>query len=156
MIESTQAPAGVMIRSQPTHPQDEVGTAARGDRQQAAKASEQKASSGGVETVTGGNPLEEQQRAGQAEAQRQPAEGEEKSSTLMLEQVVESINDYLQANQRALEFSLDDGSGQVVVTVRDAERDEVIRQIPPEHALKLMAQMRDGTGISGIGLTEEA
>ncbi|NKN34700.1 flagellar protein FlaG [Marichromatium bheemlicum] len=146
-----------MIRSQPTHPQDDAGAAIRDrNRQQPASAADSQAAPGAAQQATSDAALEAQ-RAGQTEAQRPPAEGDEqKSSTLMLEQVVESINDYLQANHRALEFSLDDGSGEVVVTVMDAERKEVIRQIPPEHALKLMAQMRDGTGISGIGLTEEA
>ena len=53
-------------------------------------------------------------------------------------QVVESINSYLQSTKRALEFSVDDSSGRTVITVMDGEREEVIRQIPPEAVLALL------------------
>lgn len=87
-------------------------------------------------------------------------EGEDRKASMAskpeLQQAVESINDFLQANRRALEFSLDDQTGRMVITVMDAERQEVIRQIPPEQALKLIAQMRDANEIRGTGLTERA
>jgi flagellar protein FlaG len=64
--------------------------------------------------------------------------------TTALQHAVESINDLLQNQQRTLEFSVDDETGQVVVRVMDAERKDVIRQIPSELALKLMTQVREG------------
>jgi len=114
-----------------------------------------------LDTASGAGPAEQTQVASQeaqgtqAAAAAQPSNAKEAGSA-ELERVVESINDYLQANQRAIEFSLDDKAGTVVVTVMDAERKEVIRQIPPEHVLKMMQQMREGGGIGGFGLTERA
>lgn len=112
-------------------------------------------------TATGASRTEQTQAANQGAEVTQAAsaarsEEPKVAGEASLEQAVESINDYLQANRRAIEFSLDDQAGTVVVTVMDAERKEVIRQIPPEHVLKMMQQMREGGGIGGFGLTERA
>lgn len=82
--------------------------------------------------------------------------GQEQASPAELKQAVESINGFLQNQKRALEFSVDDETGHVVITVMDVERKEVIRQIPSELALKLMAQAREGGGLRGTGLSEKA
>lgn len=73
-----------------------------------------------------------------------------------LKQAVESINGFLQDNKRALEFSVDDETGEVVITVMDIDRKEVIRQIPSELALKLMEQAREAGGMKWTGLNERA
>ncbi|WP_052315102.1 flagellar protein FlaG [Thiocystis violascens] len=82
--------------------------------------------------------------------------GQAQPDTNELKQAVESINGFLQNQKRALEFSVDDETGHVVITVMDVDRKEVIRQIPSELALKLMAQVREGGGMRGIGLSEKA
>jgi flagellar protein FlaG len=46
------------------------------------------------------------------------------------------IEGYLKSVNRALEFKVDNASGRTVVTVRDAENGEVIRQIPNEEVLR--------------------
>lgn len=73
-----------------------------------------------------------------------------------LEKAVESINDFLQSSKRSLEFSVDETSGRTVIKVMDAEREEVIRQIPPETALELMEKLRDGDGVAATGIAEKA
>lgn len=47
------------------------------------------------------------------------------------------IESYLKSAGRALEFRVDTDTGRVVVTVRDAQTGETIRQIPSEEALDL-------------------
>lgn len=79
-----------------------------------------------------------------------PSEPEE------MEQVVESINAYLQSSKRALEFSVDDSSGRTVITVKDAEQDEVIRQIPPEAVVALIRHFQEQQGLDGTGVEERA
>lgn len=78
------------------------------------------------------------------------------TSAEQLKQAVESINSLLQNQRRALEFSLDEETGHVVITVMDIERNEVIRQIPSELALKLIARFREDGDMLGTGLSEKA
>lgn len=47
------------------------------------------------------------------------------------------IESYLKSVGRSLEFKVDDESGRMVVSVRDSETGELIRQIPGEDALRL-------------------
>lgn len=86
----------------------------------------------------------------------QEAQGKDPVSRDELNQVVESINDFLQSSKRSLEFSVDDSSGRTIIKVMDAEKEKVIRQIPPESALELIERFRDGDGIAATGLMEKA
>lgn len=52
-------------------------------------------------------------------------------------EAVAQMNDYIQATQRDLRFSIDRESGETVVKVLDRQTEEVIRQIPDELFLKL-------------------
>ena len=53
------------------------------------------------------------------------------------------LNDYVQSVQRDLEFSLDDSTGISVITVRDRQSSEVIRQIPSEVTLQLAQKLNN-------------
>ena len=46
--------------------------------------------------------------------------------------------------KRQLEFSIDDQSGRTVITVRDSDTQEVIRQIPNEEALNFARKLNEG------------
>lgn len=63
-----------------------------------------------------------------------------------LDQAVQQINDFVQTVQRDLRFSVDEGTGRVVVTVRDSKTDEVIRQIPSEEMLALAENLEEARG----------
>lgn len=76
--------------------------------------------------------------------------------TIRIEKVVESINSFLQSSKRALEFTVDENSGRTVITVLDAERKTVIRQIPPETALNILNRLRADGEAADTGLTERA
>jgi len=64
-----------------------------------------------------------------------------------LSETVERINEYVQSVQRDLQFSVDEDSGRVIVTVLDHHTQEVIRQIPPENVLALAENMESLRGV---------
>lgn len=64
-----------------------------------------------------------------------------------VEQAVKDINDFFQTMRRSLQFKLDQDSGKMVVQIKDADTDEVIRQIPPEYVLKLAKQLGEVKGL---------
>jgi len=73
-----------------------------------------------------------------------------------LSTVVASLNDYAQNLKRELQFRLDDTSGQTVITVRDSENGEIIRQIPPESAVQLASYLSNEGRLGSFGLVEKA
>jgi flagellar protein FlaG len=73
-----------------------------------------------------------------------------------LSTVVSSLNDYAQNVKRELQFSMDETSGRTVITVRDSESDEIIRQIPPESAIALESYLRSEGRLESFGLLEKA
>jgi flagellar protein FlaG len=74
-------------------------------------------------------------------------------SETAMQAAVTRLNDYVQNVQRNLEFSVDKETGCTVVTVRDGETNEVIRQIPPEKMLAVMrALVERESGSAGLGL----
>ncbi len=71
-----------------------------------------------------------------------------------LGEAVESVNQFVNAQGRTLNFSVDEESGKPVVKVIDFETKEVIRQIPSEEILtmaKAIKRLQDDLG-SATGL----
>jgi flagellar protein FlaG len=101
------------------------------------------------------SPLPKRQGvAADGQPQDQPAatSADQVSETAM-QAAVTRLNDYVQNVQRNLEFSVDKETGCTVVTVRDGETNEVIRQIPPEKMLAVMrALVERESGSAGLGL----
>lgn len=64
-----------------------------------------------------------------------------------LEKAVTDIQEFVQAAQRNLDFSIDDSTGRVVVKVIATETGLVIRQIPSEAALKLAQSLADASSL---------
>ena len=58
---------------------------------------------------------------------------------------VSRLNDYVQSVQKSLRFTVDEATGRTVITVLDAETDEVLRQMPPA---QLLAALREIAGAS--------
>ena len=54
-----------------------------------------------------------------------------------IESVTKQIDSFLRSIGRSINFRVDPGSGQMIVSVIDANTGEVIRQVPGEEALKL-------------------
>jgi flagellar protein FlaG len=60
-----------------------------------------------------------------------------------VEAAVATIQDFVQSVSRSLNFSLEEGSGRVVVKVTDVGSGDVIRQIPSEEALQLAENLSE-------------
>jgi len=81
-----------------------------------------------------------------ARTDSEPQANQEQRGSLQGKQVdkaVAKINDFFQNEQRKLLFSINDSTGDMIVQVKDAVTDEVIRQIPPEYIVKLAEHLND-------------
>ncbi|MCG5501472.1 flagellar protein FlaG [Ectothiorhodospira lacustris] len=69
--------------------------------------------------------------------------GFDPSDARSLDAAVEQINDFVQVIQRDLEFSIDDDTGRTIVKVLDRHTQELIRQVPPEEFLAMVAHLEE-------------
>jgi len=60
-----------------------------------------------------------------------------------IESVTRQIDSFLRSIGRTINFRVDPGSGEMIVSVLDANTGEVIRQVPGEEALKLAQRIED-------------
>lgn len=81
-------------------------------------------------------------------------ESEQQQTVEQIDEVVEKLNTQALASSHTLKFSLDEKLGKAIISVVDRETNEVIRQIPPETALKISEAFEQVT--SGQLLTELA
>lgn len=65
----------------------------------------------------------------------------------MVKQAVEVMNQAMEIFNYNLQFKIHQATNQVVVKVVDKDSGEVIREIPPEQMLDMMARMRDAVGV---------
>ncbi len=63
-----------------------------------------------------------------------------------VDEMVEALKHLTQTLQTSLNFSVDEGTNDIVVKVIERGTDRVIRQIPPEELLELQEKMQDLTG----------
>ncbi len=78
-----------------------------------------------------------------ATANAQRTENASATSREEVEAAVATIQDFVQSVRRDLNFSLEEGSGRVVVKVTDSGSGDVIRQIPSEEALQLAENLSE-------------
>ena len=64
-----------------------------------------------------------------------------------LKEATEHLNKQMTQNQRNLSFSVDDVSNKIVVTVKNTENGEVVRQIPSEVALRVANNLENMKGL---------
>ena len=81
------------------------------------------------------------EEASNTEAKTEAKTKTQQTKPISLESAVTKLNDYVQTVNRTLAFSIDEDSGQTVVRVFNRDTDELIRQIPAEHTLKLAAAL---------------
>lgn len=62
-------------------------------------------------------------------------------------QAIEKANKHIKTYDRKLEFAIHDATKQIIVRVIDTENDTVIREIPSEKVLDLVAHMCEVAGI---------
>ena len=70
-----------------------------------------------------------------------------KEARRTLEEATEHLNKQMTRNSRDLSFSVDDVANKVVLTVKNKESGEVIRQIPSEAALRVAHNLDDMKGL---------
>lgn len=64
-----------------------------------------------------------------------------------VEEMVQALEDFAKTVQTRLNFTIDDGTEDVVVKIMDKETDEVIKQFPAEEILELREKMQDLSGL---------
>jgi flagellar protein FlaG len=64
-----------------------------------------------------------------------------------LQSALSRMTEHVQNLQRALQFSVDEESGETVVRVVDSETKELIRQIPSEELLAIANRLRSTAGV---------
>ncbi len=75
--------------------------------------------------------------------QPQPAAKPHPVEVPKIESVTKQIDSFLRSIGRTINFRVDPASGQMVVSVLDANTGEVIRQVPGEEALQLAQRIED-------------
>jgi len=81
--------------------------------------------------LPGEEPRQKDKPAEQQKVQQNPPEKQK------VDQAVNEVNSFFQDEQRKLLFTVNEKTGKVVIEVKDAQTDEVIKQIPPEFVVKL-------------------
>lgn len=64
-----------------------------------------------------------------------------------LQEAVGKINEFIQVVRRDIHFSVDESSGRTIITVVDAETQEIVRQIPPEEILAIAQNLQEASGL---------
>lgn len=64
-----------------------------------------------------------------------------------IRQTAEKANQYLELAETHLEFTVNDETGRVVVTVVDSETKEVVRRIPPETMIRFSERISEMRGL---------
>ncbi|WP_312889042.1 flagellar protein FlaG [Desertibacillus haloalkaliphilus] len=79
--------------------------------------------------------------------QRQSEKGSEKVSRADLEEQIEGMNQMLDLNFTSLKFNVHEDLDRLFVQVVNRDTDEVIREVPPEQFLDMVASMLEHVGL---------
>lgn len=86
--------------------------------------------------------VKDNQKLSQAsELQADKSEGERDG--VQLEEAVAKVESFLKVQNRDLAFTIDEDTNRSVVTVKDSQSGDVIRQIPSEEVLKLAERIQE-------------
>jgi flagellar protein FlaG len=96
-----------------------------------------------VKPVATQTPLQAAAAAEQAHARPKQPPVEVKPADI--HKVAQQLESFLKRVSRELEFHVDDASGRMVCSVRDAQTGDLIRQIPNEEVLRLAELAHDET-----------
>ena len=72
---------------------------------------------------------------------------EEEATTKMLQSAIESANEQLASSDRKLQASVHDRTNRITVQVICTQSNEVIKEIPPEKTLDMLAKMLEMAGL---------
>ncbi len=62
-----------------------------------------------------------------------------------MSRVAKRLEQFLNASRRDIEFRVDQDADATVVTVRNANTGDVVRQFPNEEALRMMRRLNEGS-----------
>lgn len=109
-----------------------------------------------VSRVDSSQPVEDR---APAEAEPAEAKGEAQDSDSVQEvelgqvsAAIVQVEEYMQDNQRTLNFEMAEKDNRVIITVIDQETKEIIRQIPPEDLVRLSDSIKSGDGLDSSGV----
>jgi flagellar protein FlaG len=74
-----------------------------------------------------------------------PTQAKPKQQPVDIEAVAKQLESFLKRVSRELEFHVDEASGRMVCSVRDAQTGDLIRQIPNEEVLRMAELAHDET-----------
>jgi flagellar protein FlaG len=60
-----------------------------------------------------------------------------------IESVTRQIDSFLRSINKSVQFRVDQATGEMIVTIRDDETGDVIRQVPGEDALRIAQRIED-------------
>ena len=80
-----------------------------------------------------------------APAVQPPAKPKQAPPPVDIEAVARQLESFMKRVSRSLEFHVDNASGRMVCSVRDAQTGDLIRQIPNEEVLRLAELAHDET-----------
>lgn len=75
------------------------------------------------------------------------ASDNKKENIALLREVLQVARNHFQITNVGLDFSVHGGTGRIKVSVTDKQTGELIREIPPEGVLNLMAKLDEMMGI---------
>lgn len=96
-----------------------------------------------VKSVAATTPV--QSAAPVAKTQAKPKQPSVDIKPVDIQKIAQQLDSFLQRVSRSLEFHVDDASGRMVCSVRDAQTGDLIRQIPNEEVLRLAELAHDET-----------
>ena len=64
-----------------------------------------------------------------------------------LQEAIDRLNQQLKANGRDLSFQMDEEINRPIITVRNIETGEVVRQIPSEEIIRMAHSLEEGKGL---------
>jgi flagellar protein FlaG len=94
--------------------------------------------------VTAQSARPQPEQAAAAPAVQAPAQ-QKQPPPVDIEKVAQQLESFLKRVSRSLEFHVDDASGRMVCSVRDAQTGELIRQIPNAEVLRMAELAHDET-----------
>ena len=85
----------------------------------------------------------EAEQARQVKAQENKPHPQVEPERERVVEAIKNIQEFVDAAQRGLQFSIDEESGRIVVKVIARQTGEVLRQLPSEEALELARRLQD-------------
>ena len=108
-----------------------------------------------IEPITVAKPQMDTTAVGPKSKDPEPTKGvvspekkeEKKQDAEFLQDVLEAAQKYFHIRNIGLDFAVHGATGRIKVTVLDKETGEMIREVPPEQVLNLMAKIDEMMGI---------